>query len=201
MNQTQIKSLSNQIKTKIPGKFLTQKLPGILVSTGLLLILLAATHWYSRLRSLSLSQELIAQHQQQQPTDQDNIPTHIYIQWFVDVGVEETVYQDKTWTISESKASYLAQSARPGQPGNIIIYGHNKRSILGNIRALKGSEIITLTTKNGQEHRYQVDLIQEVHPTQTKFLEPTSEEVLTLYTCSGLLDRNRFIVRAKPIKL
>lgn len=72
---------------------------------------------------------------------------------------------------------------------------------MGNIRALTGSEEIKLTMEDGSEKIYEIEEILEVDPGQTEFLQPTDEETLTLYTCSGFMDRQRFIVQAKPQKI
>lgn len=103
------------------------------------------------------------------------------------------------WEVSPEKTSFLSQSARPGEGGNIILYGHNTRKILGNIRALKGGEIITLTTEDGKAHQYKVERMKESDPSDVSWLQPTDSEVLTLYTCSGIFDSKRFLVRAVPI--
>jgi sortase A len=128
-----------------------------------------------------------------------SFPTHIYIKWFVDTDIEPEVYVNDKWTISENTASFLTTSAKIGEKGNTILYGHNKRTIMGNIRALKGNEIIEITTKDGQKKEYRIVSRQEVSPTDTRLLQPTSDEVLTLYTCSGFMDSKRFVVQAVPI--
>lgn len=195
--RTAIKSTKkiNQ-KPKFNFSFYT---PKILMIVGVFLVSLSGIHWYFRYQSLSLSKELLASYEVQQQIDEGLTPTKIYIQWFVDVNIETQFFSDNQWTISENFASYLYQSSKPTQKGNIIIYGHNTRKILGNIRALKGNEIITITTKNGEEHKYQIFNIDEVNPDEVDYLKPTSEEILTLYTCSGFLDSKRFIVQAKPM--
>ncbi len=126
-------------------------------------------------------------------------PTHIYSQWFLDVAIDPASLIRNEWSISDNHASYLTRSARPGEIGNIILYGHNKREILGNIRAYTGGEPITLTTTDGKKHIYKVVETHEVEPTEVKYLQPTEEETLTIYTCSGFWDRKRFIVIAKPV--
>lgn len=171
----------------------------LLLVAGAFLMFLSGIHWFLKYQALSLDSQLVAQHQQISTDNTQLTPTHVYIQWFVDTPISEQVLENNNWTISETEASYLKQSAKPGKNGNIIIYGHNTRKIMGNIRALKGNERITLTTKNGATHQYKITLITEVEPNQTEYLLPTEEETLTLYTCSGFMDRKRFIVQAKPI--
>lgn len=156
------------------------------------------THQILKFQALTISIHDIKTAEAQQET-RPPAPTHIYAQWFLDIAIDPAFVVNNRWSISEHHASYLHDSARPGEQGNIIIYGHNKRSIMGNIRAFKGKEIITITTEDGTKRDYRVTELHEVKPTETKFLQPTEEEVLTLYTCSGFWDRMRFIVRAKPV--
>jgi LPXTG-site transpeptidase (sortase) family protein len=184
-------------KNKIIKK---SKIPEVLVTLGIFLMVISGVYWSLRIRALSLDKNLLAQYEQQVEV-RPNRPAHISIQWFLNTPIETQILQNNHWTISDDEASYLDQSARPGEEGNIIIYGHNTRKILGNIRALKGSEEITVTTEDGVDHLYTIETIVEVDPSQTQYLEPTSEETLTLYTCSGFFDKQRFIVQAKPKKL
>lgn len=173
-----------------------QFLPQVLVGVGILLILVSSAHRVLRNRALSMDKQTVAELTQKLPTKTVPKPTHILIPWFLDVDIEEEVFDGANWTVSENKASHLAQSANPGESGNIIIYGHNKREILGNIRALKGGEKVTIKTDDGKEHLYKVQSWYEVNPDNMKYLQPTEGETLTMYTCSGLLDSKRFVVRA-----
>jgi LPXTG-site transpeptidase (sortase) family protein len=190
-----------KINLKTLKKNLKQNAPKLLILAGAFLISISGLHWILRYQALSLDTQLLAQHTEINQNNTNKIPTHIYIEWFVDAPISEQVFENNNWTISETEASYLKQSAKPGESGNIIIYGHNKRNIMGNIRALKGSEIITITTKNGDKHLYKINLITEVNPDQTEYLLPTDKETLTLYTCSGFMDSKRFIVQAQPFVL
>lgn len=168
--------------------------PFIFLFLGTGLLILSTSHWYLRLRSLTPNMEIV-----EVKVENRDLPVHINIPWKVDVDVVPSIIEDNRWSIAENAASVLVQSALPGEKGNVIVYGHNKREILGNIRAMKKGEIITLVTQLGKEYKYEAREIIEVSPTQTSYLEASSEEVLTLYTCSGLLDSKRFIVRAFPI--
>lgn len=174
-------------------------LPEFLIIFGILSVLYSTAHSYFRNRALQVNQSVVAQYTEPQE-DTSKVPVHIKIPWYVDIPVQKEAYDNGNWTISEATASYLAQSSRPGEGGNIIIYGHNKREILGNIRVLIGREIITLTTEDGLEYQYQVTETARVEPTQVEYLQPTDEEVLTLYTCDGFMDRQRFIIRAVPFE-
>ena len=159
-----------------------------MMAGGAFLVLISLSHWYFRYQALSLSAELLAEYKQTEQEDTSLLPTHIRIPWFVDAAIEKQVYSDNRWTISAEKVSYLSQSARPTTNGDVIIYGHNTR----------GNEIITLTLENGMQRDYTITTIDEVDPHEVKYLQPTTQETLTLYTCSGFLDQKRFIVQAVP---
>lgn len=180
---------------------MAKHVPELLIGVGLLFLTLSLVHNVVRIRTLRLDTSTVQSYLSQPSIVQQNpnYPTHITIPWFIDVDITPQIYQNGSWTISPTEASYLTASALPGESGNIIIYGHNKRSILGNLRALKRYEKITLTLSDGTTKIYQVKSMQQVSPSQTKLLEPTTEEVLTLYTCAGIMDSQRFVVRATPL--
>jgi len=184
-----------------PKSVLSKHLPEVLLFAGIALVVVSSVHNFLRLRALRLDKSTVESYISQTVaiTPARPIPAHIFIKWYIDVDIDQEVYVEGNWTISETKASYLANSARPGESGNLILYGHNKRSIMGNLRALKGYETITLTLSDGSSRNYQIISRQEVSPTDTKLLEPTDFEVLTLYTCSGFMDSKRFVVRAIPL--
>ncbi len=168
-----------------------------MIGIGLVLMALWATHAYIYHRSLALSRAQAARITIVAPKAAP-LPTHIFIPWNTDANIEPLSFTAGQWGISDTKVTYLLGSARPGEKGNIIMYGHNKREILGNIRALKGGERITIRTEDGKDHIYIVKLTREVEPTDVSLLSPTKDEVLTLYTCSGFWDSKRFIVQALP---
>ncbi len=176
-------------------------LPEILLSLGVFLVIIASLHNILRVRSLRMDRQVVQEYLSapQATKAAPNYPTHITIPWYVDVDIEPQVYHDGQWTVSQNQASYLTASALPGEDGNTIIYGHNKRGILGNIRALSGYEKITLTLTDGTLKVYQVQSMKEVAPNDTRLLSPTETETLTIYTCAGLLDSQRFVVRALPV--
>lgn len=188
--------LKKELKTLILK--IKQNAPLLLVIIGAFFMSISGLHLHFRTQALLLDKELLTQHTSNSE-NVSKVPSKIFIEWFVDTSITQQIFIDNNWTISEKEASYLQQSAKPGEAGNIIIYGHNTKKILGNIRALKGNEIIEITTQDGTIYKYKISLIKEINPNQTEYLLPTTEETLTLYTCSGFLDKQRFIVQAKPL--
>lgn len=130
---------------------------------------------------------------------QPSKPTHITV-GSIDLPVETHTYSDGNWTVAADVGSYLEQSAKPGEPGNIIIYGHNKPHVFGSLPKLSGREEITLTLEDGRQRTYRISSMEELDQSRTDVLAPTEEEVLTVYTCTGWLDSMRFVVKAKPVE-
>lgn len=175
-----------------------------LIVMGVSFVTLSTAHNVLRLRSLRLDRSTVQEYLGEEIDRQGDYatasyPAHIFIKWFIDVDVEPTLYHEGNWTVSPTRASYLATSGRVGGGENIVLYGHNTRSILGNIRALRGGEEVVVTTVDGSVKPYRVESMIEVDPTDTRLVQPTDTEVLTMYTCSGFLDSKRFIVRAVPV--
>lgn len=127
-------------------------------------------------------------------------PVRIFIPEIMEVGLETQTYENGNWTVSGHAGSYLAQSAKPGESGNIIIYGHNRPGIFADLPKVTVGATIRLTLADQSTREYTVEATHEVDPSRTEFLQPTPTETLTVYTCSGFLDSKRFIVQALPVK-
>lgn len=101
------------------------------------------------------------------------------------------------WEATTKGVSYLQTSAIPGEKGNSILYGHNWSNLLGNLKRVKpGDEIVIIFSDNSSKLFY-VEFITEVSPNETSILNSSSDERITVYTCSGFLDNKRLVVVAK----
>jgi len=125
-------------------------------------------------------------------------PTRILIAKFgIDLPVVESQIKNGVWEINPKGGSHLASSAAPSEGGNIILYGHNKKKLFGKVLGIKKGDEIKIITADNKEYIYTVFDTKTVKPTDTSVLLPTTEEILTFYTCTGFLDTKRFIVTAK----
>lgn len=118
----------------------------------------------------------------------------------IDITIQEGEIRNGIWEISEDSASYLDTSAKPGGEGNVIIYGHNKKQIFGNLidRSEKG-QIIEVFTEDGKSYSYKIEEVRTVEPTDIDVVSATDYELLTVYTCSGFLNSDRLVLKASPI--
>lgn len=119
------------------------------------------------------------------------------------VGIELPVFPARVsvdrWEISENGASYLLGSGSLGKPGNVVIYGHNKENIFGKIRLLKKGAEIKIESIREKNFFYKVTEVKIVSPKDIAVLRTTEDRTLTLYTCTGNFDLQRFVVIAKKI--
>ena len=131
--------------------------------------------------------------------EQRLLPVKIELPSGKHINLVRTELSDGTWYVDNTLGNYLSESAGLGTGGNVVIYGHNFPQIFGSLDEVKTGELVSVTDQNQVEHRYQIEGITEVDPSDTSWIQPTTESLLTLYTCSGFLDSKRLIVRARLI--
>jgi len=129
---------------------------------------------------------------------EEEIPQRIIIpQIKLDLTITPAKIVNNHWQTSEEGASYLLGSGIPGQKGNVIIYGHNKSLLLGPIRWLKEGEEIKIINRQGEEYIYSIIQTKTVTPEAVAILAPSEDAILTLYTCTGFFDRERWVIVAQ----
>jgi LPXTG-site transpeptidase (sortase) family protein len=125
------------------------------------------------------------------------LPTQIVIPDLkINLPVIPTQIIDTHWTTTPNGVSYLSASARPGDIGNGIYYGHNWPRLLGNLYKIKVGQTISVYTSNGKTFNYTVITVKRVSPTDISVLNNTRFRGLTIYTCAGFADTQRLVVTA-----
>ena len=114
----------------------------------------------------------------------------------IKLPIKETYVQDNNWPTSPESVLFVKTSAIPGEHGNAILYGHNWPNLLGNLPNIQKDDLISVLFTNGEARTFKVTEISVVSPNQSEVLSPTSEPTITLYTCTGFLDSQRFVVHA-----
>ena len=135
-----------------------------------------------------------------QTTLKGELPTHISIPSIgIDLPVDVGEIRDGVWQISYGSPTFLNTSARPGTGGNVVIYGHNKKVIFGNLPYLSIGQKIILKTQSGKLYTYEAYQKDFVKSDRIDLVSPTNKEELTIYTCWGLFDNQRAVIKAKPV--
>lgn len=169
--------------------------PTLLISFGLFIFFVGAAH-YHELRILSFTKTPI----EAQISTPGELPVQIIIPSInIDQEIGIGQIKDGVWQISYDNPTFLESSARPGAGGNIVIYGHNKKAIFGNLPYLSIGQKIMIKTTDGKTYTYVAYKKDFVQPDRVDLVSPTDSEILTIYTCYGIFDSQRAVVVAKPI--
>jgi LPXTG-site transpeptidase (sortase) family protein len=115
----------------------------------------------------------------------------------INLPIVPTSLKGNEWETTDKGVSYLVNSPVPGEKGNSIMYGHNWTSLLGNLVHIKSGQELTVLFTDGSTKKFTVQYIGVVSPSQSSILKNTSDQRLTIYTCTGFLDTKRFVVVAK----
>ena len=176
---------------------LRQKSGFVLIFIGLFCFLTALS-----LKSYQASQQNILSFAEApepiRTVEEGDLPERILIPKVkIDLPVLPAKVVDNQWQISKEGAFYLLGSGIPGREGNAVIYGHNLNSLFGPIRWLEKDEEVRVVNKKEEEFVYKIVEIKTVTPQMVEVLAPTEDATLTLYTCTGFLDKDRLVVVAK----
>lgn len=165
----------------------------LLTLSGLILLFFGGYNYY-RIRILSFAGTPTATQTAGDRPTQITIPS-----LKIDLKIEPGQIKNDVWQISYQNATFLDGSASPGTKGNIVIYGHNKKLIFGNLPYLSIGQKISLKTESGKIYQYEVYKKDFVKPDRMDLVSPTNHEELTIFTCWGLFDSQRVVVKARPL--
>lgn len=126
-----------------------------------------------------------------------SLPTRIIIPSVsIDTSVKKALIINGYWQVFADSAAWGDQSGIPGRIGNQVIFAHKRSELFLSLKDIAvGAKIYVLT--DDKSYSYEVKEIKEVKPNQIEVVAPTTDETLTLYTCSGFGDIERLIVVAK----
>ena len=118
------------------------------------------------------------------------------------VNIDSSITTTKDdWIYPADSLVYLQNTALPGNTGNAVIYGHNFKSLLGDLNKTTLGDTIKVELANGKVLNYRITNKYNVTSDQTHILNQTKDSRLTLFTCSGFLDSKRLVVIAKEVNL
>ena len=108
------------------------------------------------------------------------------------------VVQGDSAAILRLAVGHLADTALPGESGNVVLAGH-RDTFFRPLKRVQVGDVITLKTRGGA-FTYRVESTSVVPPTDVQVIRPTGRRTLTLITCFPFAyigsAPNRFIVRA-----
>jgi LPXTG-site transpeptidase (sortase) family protein len=121
------------------------------------------------------------------------------------IGVDEAIIEGQSASALEMGGVWKRpRTSIPIMGSNTVIAGHRYTYGSGpkpffNLDKVAKDDVI-LVYWEGEEYAYRVDTIFEVDPTRIDIEEPTTEPILTIYTCTPVWTaKNRLVVQAKKI--
>ncbi len=130
--------------------------------------------------------------------DSANIETSID-----EVGIIQSEDGSLQWETSQRAAGHNLDSARPGQPGNMVLTGHvavadpGDVAVFANLTAVRMGDLVQVYAGR-QKFTYKVTEIRTVSPDEISVLEGDHRARLTLITCTIDLE-GRLIVIASLV--
>lgn len=168
----------------------------VLVVLGLILVLGGKD---KKTSTISFENEPVKAEGFEQNFEGEILPSRIIIPGkSIDLKVEKAKVVNGYWEVFEDKAGWGEGSGIPGKPGNQVIFAHARDGLFAPIREMKNGDLVYVLTSNAW-YSYSVTEVKEVFPNQVEVIAPTSDETLTLYTCSGYKDSKRLIIVAKRV--
>lgn len=115
----------------------------------------------------------------------------------IDLPVHTATIEKGKWPASPTGIMHLSSSPIPGEWGNSILYGHNWQNLFGPMKKIQKGDLVEVELSSGETRMFEVVMTDTVTPDQTHILSQSEDARLTLYTCTGFLDRKRFVVTAR----
>jgi len=116
----------------------------------------------------------------------------------IDLPVITAEIAFNTWEVSETTASYGKGSTVPGNIGNSVIFAHARQGLFGALDQVKPGDQIHVFTKYDW-FVYTVTELMVVLPEDTDVIKKRERSELTLFTCTGVNDSHRLVVKAVPL--
>ncbi len=171
--------------------------PRVLICFGIFCLAFAGFLYWQRTTPKRLQFDIKKIESSSNPSSTNVEPRGLIIR---DLDIESDIYpasiKNGKWQATSKGVSYLSSTPVPGETGNSVIYGHNWKSILGNLVKARPGQTIEVLYSDGSRKEFEVKFTQVVTPDQIQILDQTKDMRITLYTCTGFLDSKRFVVTA-----
>lgn len=117
------------------------------------------------------------------------------------LGLSTMIVQGDSPANLQRAVGHLADSALPGQDGNVVLAGH-RDTFFRPLQQVRAGDSIIVRSRTA-DYEYRVDSLAVVAADAVEVLEPTGSRTLTLITCFPFIyvgpAPKRFIVRAHQI--
>ena len=121
-------------------------------------------------------------------------------------GVDAIVLEGASPRVLAFGPARMMNASEPGQPGNVVLAGHRTTDFLP-LQRVGNDDRLSLEwlgrDRRLRRREYRVDGLEVVEPQDTRALQQTLDDRLTLITCYpfgyGARSPKRYVVRAAPV--
>jgi LPXTG-site transpeptidase (sortase) family protein len=118
------------------------------------------------------------------------------------VGLRAIIAQGDSAAVLRHAVGHLADTALPGESGNVVLAGH-RDTVFRPLKGVRAGDTIAVKTRQG-DFEYVVESTAVVPPSDIDVLLPTGGRTLTLITCFPFTylgsAPDRFIVHAREVE-
>lgn len=102
------------------------------------------------------------------------------------------------WTTSNLGLSHGNTTPLPPAAGNSVLYGHNWPNMLSQLTSVVPGDKIIYYVDSTTYYEYIISNTATVPASDSSLTAQTQDPRITLYTCTGWMDQDRFVVVAVP---
>ncbi|MBU1110481.1 sortase [Patescibacteria group bacterium] len=120
----------------------------------------------------------------------------------LDLTVNPVSLVDGTWAVHDNVANYAQETDLPnGVSGNTGLFGHDRTYAFAPIKRLSTDNEIQLFTRDYIFFYHVIEVHSGVDSKEVDVFHFTQEPQLTLVTCDGIFSKQRFVVKARLVKI
>lgn len=120
------------------------------------------------------------------------------------LGMRQTIHEGNSEATLSKGVWRRPQTSTPDKGSNTVLSGHrftySGKSVFYYLDKIKTGDVVYVNWE-GKQYKYQITHMLEVSPDNGAIEAPTSDSVLTIYTCTPLWSaKNRLVIQAKLVE-
>ena len=104
---------------------------------------------------------------------------------------------DGRWILSEKSVLMLPQDKESQNNFSLILYAHNRPGLFANLKKVTIGDRVFIENEKNERLVYEVYSKETVKTRQVDKVQSSNPNTLILFTCNGLFDQSRLLVKAK----
>lgn len=115
----------------------------------------------------------------------------------IDAPIIEGSIDNGVWKLDNNAVLKINVADSSNTKQAILLYAHDFIKLFGSLRFVKIDDQIYVKDDQGKVKTYQIISKEDIKPTQVDKLIPDLDNELILYSCDGVMDSQRVLVKAK----